>query len=154
MSDGSSSRRVRSGVASGPTWAGAVAVCVGIVLGLCTVLVSATNMISAQQAIAMALPAIVGIIGGLVRSLVFDSWTAWRRGFEQGCQTALAYGRPNSSANDPGVSDLNGATTPVRLAPPLPRPRSPGHTGLLPGTATRVRSARRRPARRRRRRLA
>ena len=63
--------------------------CAGAALGLTTVMLSAINAISAQQAIAMALPSMVAVIGGLVHMIVHDSWTAWQRGFQQGCRVSI-----------------------------------------------------------------
>src|SRR4029077_12635643 len=65
--------------------------CAGGALGLITVILSAINAISAQQAIAMALPAGVTAIGGQINLLVSDSWTAWRRGFRQGCEAGIRW---------------------------------------------------------------
>ena len=62
---------------------------VGGILGLVTIVLSALNAVSPQQAIALALPATIITVGGLIRSVIPDSWTAWRRGFQQGCQVAL-----------------------------------------------------------------
>jgi hypothetical protein len=53
------------------------------------VIVSALNVISAQQAIAMALPAVLTTVGGLIALTVPDAWAAWRRGFQHGCDAAL-----------------------------------------------------------------
>jgi hypothetical protein len=58
----------------------------GGALGLTAVTLSAFNAISAQQAIALALPAGVAITAGLINVYVPDSLVAWRRGFQQGCQ--------------------------------------------------------------------
>jgi hypothetical protein len=63
--------------------------CAGAALGVSTVILSAINAISAQQAIAMALPSMVAVIGGLVHMIVHDSWTAWQRGFQQGCRVSI-----------------------------------------------------------------
>jgi hypothetical protein len=60
----------------------------GAALGLSTVILSAINAISAQQAIAMALPSIVALVGGLLHMIILDPWTAWQRGFQQGCQAS------------------------------------------------------------------
>jgi hypothetical protein len=109
-------QRVRHVVSRGQTGPGVVGTCAGGVLGLTTVVLSASNTISAQQAVAMAVPAIVGITGGLVRMLVLDSWTAWRRGFEQGCQAALACRPPSPKADGSPASDLGGVADPGRLA--------------------------------------
>jgi hypothetical protein len=65
-------------------WAG-----VGGILGLVTIILSAVNAVSAQQAIALALPTSVITISGVIRSVIPDYGTAWRRGFKQGCQVAL-----------------------------------------------------------------
>lgn len=62
---------------------------VGITAVVITVIVSATNAVSAQQAIAMALSAGGTTLGGLLGLIVPDAWTAWRRGFRQGCEAAM-----------------------------------------------------------------
>lgn len=62
---------------------------VGITTVVVTVIVCATNAISAQQAIAMALSAGVTALSGLLGLIVPDAWTAWRRGFRQGCEAAM-----------------------------------------------------------------
>ncbi len=60
----------------------------GTVLDVATVIVCALNAVSAQQAIAMALPAGLITAGGVIALLVRDPWVAWRRGFEQGSAAA------------------------------------------------------------------
>jgi uncharacterized membrane protein len=62
---------------------------VGITTVVITVIVCATNAVSAQQAIAMALSAGVTALSGLLGLIVPDAWTAWRRGFRQGCEAAM-----------------------------------------------------------------
>jgi hypothetical protein len=62
----------------------------GVILDVATVIVCASNAISAQQAIAMALPAALLTGGGFIALLVPDPWCAWRRGFMHGCQAASA----------------------------------------------------------------
>jgi hypothetical protein len=54
-----------------------------------TVVVSALNKVTTQQAVALAVPAVLLTVGGLAFRVVSDAWIAWRRGFRQGCQTAL-----------------------------------------------------------------
>jgi hypothetical protein len=71
---------------------------VGITTVVITVILSATNQVSAQQAIAMALSAGVTAMGGLLGLIVPDPWTAWRRGFRQGCEAAL-----RSQSDDQGA---------------------------------------------------
>ena len=61
---------------------------VGITTVVITVILSAINAVSAQQAIAMALPAGVTALGGWLGLIIPDAWTAWRRGFRQGCEAA------------------------------------------------------------------
>jgi uncharacterized membrane protein len=61
---------------------------VGTVLDVATVIVSALDAVSAQQAIAMALPAGLITAGGFIALLVPDPWNAWRRGFRHGCEAA------------------------------------------------------------------
>jgi uncharacterized membrane protein len=71
----------------------------GGVLSLVTVIVSALDAISAQQAIAMALPAGMTTVFGLIAMTVPDAWVAWRRGFRHGYETA-ARSEPLSLAVD------------------------------------------------------
>jgi hypothetical protein len=59
----------------------------GILTGI-TVALSAVNAVSPQQSIALALPAALLTIGGLIRAAAPDAWTAWRRGFKAGCDSA------------------------------------------------------------------
>ena len=125
MSDRSLPQRARHVVSWSQARPGATSMCAGAVLGVSTVVFSAINAISAQQAVAMAVPAIVAITGGLVRMLVLDSWAAWRRGFEHGCRAALAYRLPGASADDSGAADLDGEAAPARLVPRLASPRCP-----------------------------
>jgi hypothetical protein len=61
---------------------------VGATLSLATVIVSALDAISAQQAIAMALPAGMTTVVGLIAMTVPDAWVAWRRGFQHGYEAA------------------------------------------------------------------
>lgn len=61
----------------------------GAAVAIVTMILSAMDAISAQQAIALALPAITIILGGLIGMTVPDAWTAWRRGFRHGCEAAL-----------------------------------------------------------------
>jgi uncharacterized membrane protein len=61
----------------------------GAVLSLVTVIVSALDAISAQQAIAMALPAGMTTVFGMIAMTVPDAWVAWRRGFQHGYETAV-----------------------------------------------------------------
>ena len=60
----------------------------GAALSLITVIVSALDVVSAQQAIAMALPAGMTTVVGLIAMTVPDAWVAWRRGFQHGYETA------------------------------------------------------------------
>ena len=77
----------------------------GTVLGLIAVLLSAFNRVSPQQAIALALPALMLTIGGMLWILVPDSWTAWRRGFRQGCQVGM---RVQLQDSEPDIQVLQG----------------------------------------------
>lgn len=125
MSGRSLPQRVRLVVAWSRARPEAVGTCAGVVLGLSTIVFSATNTISAQQAIAMAVPAIVAITVGLVRMVVLDSWTAWRRGFEQGCQAALIYRLCSPNGDDSGGPEHNGVADTGRMAPRLASTRWP-----------------------------
>ena len=53
----------------------------GILTGIPVVL-SAFNVVSAQQSIALVFQAAVLTIGGLIGAVVPDAWRAWRRGFK------------------------------------------------------------------------
>ena len=77
----------------------------GGALGLIAVTLSAVNAISAQQAVALALPADVTIIFGLIKVHVPDSWAAWRRGFQQGCQACKLCQMRNANS---GLAVLSG----------------------------------------------
>ncbi|HUA31546.1 MAG TPA: hypothetical protein VMC03_21885 [Streptosporangiaceae bacterium] len=66
----------------------------GIILDAATVIVCALNAVSAQQAIAMALPAALITAGSFLALLVPDPWSAWRRGFMLGCEAAAWRDRP------------------------------------------------------------
>jgi hypothetical protein len=61
----------------------------GIALSSVTVVLSALNAITTQQAIAMAIPSVLITVGGLAGQMVPDAWIAWRRGFRHGCEAAL-----------------------------------------------------------------
>jgi hypothetical protein len=60
----------------------------GTVLDVVTVIVCALNAVSAQQAVAMALPAGLVTAFGMIGLLLPDPWVAWRRGFQHGCDAA------------------------------------------------------------------
>ena len=78
-----------------PSWIGLVraswafwVTAAGTVLDLATVIVCALDAVSVQQAIAMALPAGMITVFGLMATMVPDAWVAWRRGFQHGYETA------------------------------------------------------------------
>jgi hypothetical protein len=62
----------------------------GIVLSSATIISSAINVISIQQAIGMALASTLTTLGSLIAWIVPDAWIAWRRGFRRGCEAAAA----------------------------------------------------------------
>ena len=62
----------------------------GSFLTLLTMVFGISNAISAQQVIALALLAAVTTLGGVIRLIVPDTWIAWRRGFQQGCEAAMS----------------------------------------------------------------
>jgi len=70
----------------------------GIVLSSATVILSAVNVLSVQQTIAMALVATLTTLGGLIAWIVPDAWIAWRRGFRQGCAVASHSRRTSEAA--------------------------------------------------------
>ena len=85
---------------------------VGVALSSATVAVSALNVVSTQQAIAMALPAVLITLGGMAGWIVPDAWIAWRRGFRRGCEVAA----PNSQADLVRAHDAGNQLREARLA--------------------------------------
>jgi hypothetical protein len=113
----------------------------GLVLDAATVTVCLLNVVSAQQAIAMALPAALTTSVGVIGLLVPDPWTAWRRGFQHGCATAarcqacqVAVDVAPQSVRRPWLSTLAGTHAPSgRRTPGGPGRRSRGISGRLLG---------------------
>jgi hypothetical protein len=67
---------------------------VGVALSLVTITLSALNAVSTQQAIALAMPAVLITVGGIAGLIVPDAWIAWRRGFRHGCEAAMVIQPP------------------------------------------------------------
>ena len=65
-------------------------VAAGTFLTVLAMFLGISNAISAQQIIALALVAAVSTLGGLIRMIVPDTWIAWRRGFQHGCEVAIS----------------------------------------------------------------
>jgi hypothetical protein len=63
------------------------------------------DAISTQQAIAMAVPAVLITVGGIAGRIVLAAWIAWLRGFRHGCEAAMTSPRqacllrPDDAAN-------------------------------------------------------
>jgi hypothetical protein len=94
----------------------------GILTGVAVVL-SAVNAVSPLLSIALALPTAVLTIGGLIRAVIPDAWTAWRRGFKLGCEIGQQLpGRPDGPAS--------------------PGENGPFRAGRLPGRIDRAESGR------------
>jgi hypothetical protein len=116
--DGESHRQQLRSVVSGKrrarlaTWTTAGGV------GLCAITeaLSVTNAISTQQAIAMALPAVIITVSGIVGRVVPDAWIAWRRGFRHGCEAAIASQRQAYALRADEEADRMGEIRLVRLA--------------------------------------
>jgi hypothetical protein len=66
------------------------ATAVGTLLTLLTMVLCICNAISVQQAIGLALPSATTTLGGWISMIVPDAWISWRRGFQQGCNAAMA----------------------------------------------------------------
>jgi hypothetical protein len=92
----------------------------GLVVSSVTVVLSALNVISILQAIAMALAATLTTLGGLIAWIVPDAWVAWRRGFRSGCEAALVSHAHRKSA-DPTAN----VVWDVRLTKVASCPRAP-----------------------------
>lgn len=83
---------------------------IGILLTMTTMATGLSNLISPQQTIALALSALLITFGSFLRLIVPNVWNAWRRGFQEGCRTAMeSYRRelPPAAAEEsqPDVSD-------------------------------------------------
>lgn len=84
---------------------------IGILLTMTTMATGLSNLISPQQTIAMALFAGLITFGSVLRIIVPNAWTAWRRGFREGCRIALqSYRRelPPAAAEEPSEVDMSG----------------------------------------------
>lgn len=77
---------------------------VGITTVVTTVIVTATNTVTAEQSVAMALSAGLTLVGGLLGLIIPDPWTAWRRGFRQGCEAALRCQREDLDTDRPSTA--------------------------------------------------
>jgi len=87
--------QLRPAAGAGPRdWLAALNTAVGIALTAATVGLLALDAISTQQAIALAVPAVLTTVGGMAGLIVLDAWTAWRRGFRHGCEAAMSSQRP------------------------------------------------------------
>ncbi len=77
----------------------------GAVVTLVTVILSFNDTIDQLDAIALALLATTITLGGLIGMTVPDAWTAWRRGFRQGCEAAVRsrYGALEPEATKSGA---------------------------------------------------
>lgn len=105
MADGAVGRRhaekrIRPRVRTGVISTGA-----GLLLTVLTTALCIANAISTLQAIALAVPAIVGTLGGWISVTVPDAWMAWRRGFQQGCKVAMS-SQISSAPDKSTVTDL------------------------------------------------
>ena len=89
----------------------------GTFLTLLTTALGIANAVSVQQVIALALLAAVTTLGGVICMIVPDSWIAWRRGFQLGCEVATSLDAPLPAARavpdtvpprsgEPEVTDL------------------------------------------------
>jgi hypothetical protein len=56
----------------------------GVILGTCTAICLAVGAISGEQAVALALPAVLLVVGGLIVVAMPDPVTSQRRGFGAG----------------------------------------------------------------------
>jgi hypothetical protein len=58
----------------------------GVILGIATVICSLLGVLSAQQAVALGLPTVLLIVGGLIAAASPDASTGRRLGFQAGLQ--------------------------------------------------------------------
>jgi hypothetical protein len=105
MADGAVGRRHAERRMRPRVRTGVVSTSAGILLTLLTTALCVANAISTLQAIALAVPAIVGTLGGWISVTVPDAWIAWRRGFQQGCKVAMS-SQISSAPDKSTVTDL------------------------------------------------
>jgi hypothetical protein len=90
----------------------AICATVGGLLTLVTTVLCISNVVSTQQAIALAIPAVLITLGGWFGVIVPDALIAWRRGFQLGYEAAIDNPAPgDSSAATPAVP--TGVRTPA-----------------------------------------
>jgi hypothetical protein len=80
----------------------------GGILSLITVILGLLNAVSAQQAVALAMPATLVTESGIIGLIVPDVWAAWRRGFQEGVKVAKssqAHWRPDTVNSDAAAAD-------------------------------------------------
>src|SRR5215472_7187932 len=80
----------------------AICAAVGGLLTLVTTVLCISNVVSTQQAIALAIPAVLITLGGWFGVIVPDALIAWRRGFQLGYEAAM----DNPVPDDPGAAAL------------------------------------------------
>ena len=110
-------RRIRRAV-----WCTAVGVA-GI---LATVAMCAISAITTLHAIALALPAETFTLVGVLQMTVPDALTAWRRGFQHGCQAAL---RSQADVLMPDVPERSSQVALTDRRPDTDAHRSAGSEG-------------------------
>jgi hypothetical protein len=94
----------------------AMCAAVGGLLTLVTTVLCISNVVSTQQAIALAIPAVLTTVGGWFGVILPDALIAWRRGFQLGYEAAIDNPVPDDSqaatrsipagARRPAVTDL------------------------------------------------
>jgi hypothetical protein len=89
----------------------AMCAAVGGLLTLVTTVLCISTAVSTQQAIALAIPAVLTTLGGWFGVIVPDALIAWRRGFQLGYEAAI-----DNSAPD----DFGAAAPATRTAVPRP----------------------------------
>jgi hypothetical protein len=87
----------------------------GVLLTLVTTVLCISNVVTTQQAIALAIPAVLTTLGGWFGVIVPDALIAWRRGFQLGYQAAIDNPAPDGSwaangAMPAGVRRRSGGT--------------------------------------------
>jgi hypothetical protein len=102
-------------------------------LAIATLAFALADVISAQQAVAMGLLAVVLAAGGLIAVSVADPQTAARLGFQAGLRTGALVRvlRSLAAARDPRRSASPAATSAAACAAPAPAARSATASSLL-----------------------
>src|SRR5262249_6582628 len=91
----------------------AMCAAIGGLLTLVTMVLCISNLVTTQQGIALAIPAILITLGGWFGVIVPDALIAWRRGFQLGYEAAIDYPAPDDSLGGASAAEPAGTRRPT-----------------------------------------